>query len=233
MTDNDSTTPESPHSVFLAYNALPRPVKVVPNLIMDYLGMNKYLTLLFTSPLRQKGWFESYGGIPQGTNNEPLPWYSYAAIDFIEKRIKNDIRVFEYGSGNSTHWYANQIEEVIAVEHDPIWAERVREFTPSNASVVYENNKSDYLKSISEFRDFDIVVIDGEFRSDCAAYALEALSEEGVIIWDDTNNDEFTSGYQELRNEGFKEIFFQGMGPVIPTIQRTSIFYRGGNCLDI
>lgn len=233
MTDNNPNIPESSHPIFSAYNTLPRSVKTIPNSIMDYIDIQKYLLLLFNSPLRTRGWFESYNGIPQEANNGPLPWYSYAAIDFIEERLSNDIRVFEYGSGSSTYWYANLIEEVVAVEHDTKWAERVREFTPSNATIIHRDNKLDYLEGPFEFGDFDIVVIDGQFRSDCAAYAVEALSEEGVIIWDDTHNDEFSSGYQELQNKGFKEIFFQGMGPVTATLQRTSVFYRRGNCLDI
>ena len=233
MDSEDSRVLGSPHPIFSAYSSLPKSIKAIPNALLDYTGIEKYLMLLFNSPLRTNGWFESYDGLPRGTNDEPLPWYSYSAIDFIEERIGTTTEVFEYGSGNSTRWYANRVEEVVAVEHDPEWAQQVRGVTPSNATVLQRDSRSGYIESISEYDDADVVAIDGEFRSDCAAYALGALSERGVVVWDDTHNDEFSSGYQELRDAGFKELSFQGMGPVTATIQRTSIFYREKNCFSI
>ena len=44
--------------------------------------------------------------MPIDKNSNPLPWVTYGFIDFISERLNKSIDVFEYGSGNSTLWYA-------------------------------------------------------------------------------------------------------------------------------
>jgi predicted O-methyltransferase YrrM len=48
------------------------------------------------------------------------------AVKFLEKKISNFHRVFEFGSGYSSIWYAEQIEDYTAVEHDQSWSTQVR-----------------------------------------------------------------------------------------------------------
>jgi hypothetical protein len=43
---------------------------------------------------------------------------NYKSIDFIIKRLPNINNVFEYGSGNSTLFWAGQGKRVVSVEHD-------------------------------------------------------------------------------------------------------------------
>lgn len=49
------------------------------------------------------------------------PWISFEAIDFIEKRIRETDRVFEFGGGGSTLFFLSRAAEVVTVEHDREW----------------------------------------------------------------------------------------------------------------
>src|SRR6185436_12325922 len=54
-----------------------------------------------------------------------IPWFSYAAIDFLEKHLREDMSVCEYGSGGSTIFFAKRTKSVFSIENDPQWFQRV------------------------------------------------------------------------------------------------------------
>ena len=87
--------------------------------------------------LTVSGWNESFHhGLPQDSSGNPLPWYTYAAIDFLEGRTRPDMRVFEYGSGNSTLWWGSRTEQVVACEHDKAWYDRMVSVLPANVPAL-------------------------------------------------------------------------------------------------
>src|SRR6266852_7325691 len=58
---------------------------------------------------------------------EKLPWLSYAAIDFLNSSLSQNMRVFEWGVGGSTLFFAERGRESVSVEHDPEWAKEIQE----------------------------------------------------------------------------------------------------------
>jgi hypothetical protein len=52
------------------------------------------------------------------------PFYTPKAIKRIESLINKDSRVFEWGSGVSTIWWAEHVNELISVEHDKEWYDK-------------------------------------------------------------------------------------------------------------
>lgn len=58
---------------------------------------------------------------------EEQPWITFAAIRFLEKNVKENMHVFEYGVGGSTLFFAKRAKEVVSVEHDPIWLNKITE----------------------------------------------------------------------------------------------------------
>ncbi len=54
------------------------------------------------------------------------PWITYGAIRFVEELLRPEMRVFEYGAGGSTLFFAARVREGVSVEHDPAWAQAVR-----------------------------------------------------------------------------------------------------------
>ena len=81
-----------------------------------------------------EGWLRSFRvGRPVDVAGNPVPWIAYPAIRFLETRVGADLKVFEYGAGNSTLWWAKRVARVISCESDAAWAEEVRASLPGNA----------------------------------------------------------------------------------------------------
>ncbi len=51
-----------------------------------------------------------------------LPWMTYDAICFLEKICTKSTRVFEYGSGGSSLFFASRCTHVTSVEHNMEWS---------------------------------------------------------------------------------------------------------------
>ena len=57
--------------------------------------------------------------------SEPKPWMCFPAIEQLERLLTRQSRVFEYGSGGSTIYFAQRAAEVVSIEHEPSWYQRV------------------------------------------------------------------------------------------------------------
>lgn len=53
------------------------------------------------------------------------PWLTYAAIEFLEGQLRPGLRIFEYGAGGSTLFFASRAPGGTSVEHDGPWASAV------------------------------------------------------------------------------------------------------------
>ena len=189
--------------------------------------------------LREEGWLRSYReGRPVTRGGQPLPWFTYAAIGFLEERLPRDAMVFEFGAGNSTLWFAQRCVRVVSVDPNREWAERIGAIAPANAEVVFHGHPSDRDGYVSEIASrgvrWDVVVIDSAWRGESGRVAVENLSDRGVIVWDNSGLPDF-AGYMRdtFAPAGFKELPFGGLVPIVPSFDRTSILYRPGNCLGI
>ena len=77
--------------------------------------------------LQEHGWFESIKNMDSVDKNGPVPWFTYPALSMLKKLVNKNHRVFEFGAGNSTLWWANQVREIVAVEHDKEWAKHIQD----------------------------------------------------------------------------------------------------------
>jgi uncharacterized protein YuzB (UPF0349 family) len=190
-----------------------------------------------SSYLKEVGWYNSFNKhMPVDRNGEAVPWYTYAAIDFLGGRINGRMAVFEYGSGNSTIWWAKRVSRVVSFEHDEQWFTKVKLKLPDNVTYRYSNlaPQGDYSTAILQHdKEFDVIVIDGRDRVSCAKNSLCALNDSGVIIWDNSDRDKYQDGYKFLSDNGFKRLDFSGFGPINTYGWCTSVFYRPQNCLGI
>jgi hypothetical protein len=169
-------------------------------------------------------------------DGRPLPWITYPAIEFLSRRVRPDLSVFEYGCGASTLWWASRVRTVVSVEHDPAWARSVSASAPPNVSIVHEplEEQGKYARNaLAHGRQFDVIVIDGRDRVRCVSPAIEALAPNGVIVFDNTDRAEYDEGYRLLRAADFRKIEFVGMGPMVVYKFETSVYYRPRNVLGI
>jgi len=186
--------------------------------------------------LRTLGWFESvHAAMAIDREGNPIPWFTYPSIAFLEPRVERRHRVFEYGSGNSTLWWSVRAGRVASCEHDERWYRLMREKLPEE--VVYLHRELEdgaYAGAILESGErFHIVVIDGRDRVRCVRRSLEALEPDGVFLWDNSDREAYREGYDLLNAEGFRRLDFWGLCPINSRRSCTSVFYREENCLGL
>ena len=216
------------------------PVKKLKYLIWSALNTLKIggpIQLLLNGSLIENGWYKSfYDKQSIDINNQPIPWCTYPFIKFIEPRLKKDFVAFEFGCGNSTLWYSKKIKSIKSVEHNKEWYNKMCKQIPSNSIIVYKdlNEDGEYAKeALNSNAVYHIVIIDGEDRNNCLRHSLLKLTHDGIIIFDNTDREDYLPSYQLLETSGFKRIDFTGMAPIINFNSCTSIFYRANNCLGI
>jgi len=183
------------------------------------------------------GWIRSFlENASVDRDGNPIPWITYPALDFIEKRISREFCVFEYGCGNSTLWWASRVRKVISCEHDREWHDKIKARIPANVELIHRNLEpgGEYAKAIAGYTGaFDIAVIDGRDRVNCTRNALQALKPDGVIIWDNSDRAEYREGYEFLFANGFRKLGFVGIGPIANIRTETGVFYRPQNVMGI
>jgi hypothetical protein len=184
--------------------------------------------------LRSSGWLRSMvDGKPVDAAGNPLPWITYPAIDFLRGQALESLRVFEWGSGSSTEWWARQVQAVVACEHDPAWCSQVRGSLPANAMVVLRDRGDAYTGEVLQHGPFDIIVIDGRDRVACSRVAPDALTAAGIIIWDNADRERYQEGLDRLAAQGFRRVDFHGLVPALQRPSVTSLLYRSDNIFGL
>ena len=199
----------------------------------------KALALVYSSRsmLRKLGYIESVKTKrPCRRDGSPIPWMNYHVIQFLEQRLTRNLSLFEYGSGNSTCFYASLVRNVTSVEMDEHWYAYVRQTIPSNVRLIhFDAGRRENYCEIARQQDqkFDVIVVDAAERVDCLKQAPAALTDTGVIILDDADFDNHAEGIEYLVNQGFRKLDFEGLKANSIRAYSTSVFYRADNCLGI
>lgn len=66
-----------------------------------------------------------------------LPWLTFEAMDLLKELDLHNKRVFEYGSGGSTLFWLDKGAQVVSIEHDRDWYQRMRAITANNPQLDY------------------------------------------------------------------------------------------------
>jgi hypothetical protein len=210
-------------------------IKIIFKLIQSPKTLRALLSQRYSGYLIDQGWFNSFNSnAPVDSNNEPIPWLTYPFIDFIIPRLSNRLTLFEFGAGNSTLFYAKRVKEVVSIEHNKDWYKKISKQAMDNVKLIYKELNEEYPKYLQTLnRKFDIIIVDAEERVNCIKYSLNALSEAGVIVLDDSERSEYKEGINFLKANDFKHLDFWGISPGILFKKCTSIFYKEKNCLEI
>lgn len=189
-----------------------------------------------SNTLEVSGWLKSLAlNKPVDNLSQPIPWYTYSAIEFIEDKIKSDFNVFEYGSGHSTLWWANKVQEIVSIESNKNWYNYLKSslINRENISLYLCEEAQDYIQKINEFppQYFDVIIVDGEHRPECAKEAYLRLKDNGFIILDDSDRTYYDEILYFLDQEGFFRIDFVGMTPSLVYKNSTSILFKDTNLL--
>ena len=177
-------------------------------------------------------------GAPLTKSGDPIPWLTYSFIYFIQDRLKPEMSILEFGSGNSTLYWSKRVKRVESIEHDPSWYEKVKSMKlPLNANVSLKKlgDHGDYAKysETPDTTNFSIILVDGVDRVSCLKNNHTLLEDNGVMVLDDSEREDYLSGIIFLIDEGFKKLDFWGLAPGVLNHKCTSIFYKKNNCLGL
>ncbi len=212
-------------------------LKALANLVTKPKRLFSLLSHGHKGYLDSVGWFKAFDTQQAVDGNGlPIPWVTYSFIDFIKPRLTKELSIFEYGSGNSTLFYAKNIRRVVSVEHDEAWYHKIVKEKANNAEMIF--CKLDIAgayskKSASLDEKFDIIIVDGRDRVNCCKHGIDGLNEGGVIVLDDSERPNYEEARIFLKQQGFKELSFSGISPGLFYEKATSVFYKTNNCLDI
>lgn len=210
-------------------------MKTLAHQLLRKIDLHSLYSLRKEGQLKEDGWFKSYREhLAVDSDGAPIPWWTYSAIKFIQPRLLKSMKVFEYGCGNSTLWLSKLVDCVVAVEHNREWSELIQSKAAANVSVVLRPVDNGYATEIlKQGMKFDVVIIDGRNRVECAKSATQMLEDRGAIIWDNTERSEYNEGYEALNDKGLRRLDFSSMGPINTYAWTTSVFYKQDNCFEI
>lgn len=130
---------------------------------------------------------------------------------FFLSHINNTHNILEYGSGESTLEIAKICKSIVSVEHQSIWYNKLINFIPYNCKLLlyppdklykegghcgtYEEFKT-YINSPIEYGPYDIILIDGRARVECAKICKILSKPNSLIFVHDFDRKE----YQEIKN---------------------------------
>ena len=156
---------------------------------------------------------------------EPVPWITFPARDYLSQLDFSKAAVLEYGGGLSSLWWARRAASVTTVESDPAWVERIRRDAPGNLRLIGPVSGEAYVREpLAEERRFQVIVVDGKQRKECAEAALPFLDPAGLLVLD--NSDWHPGICAWLRERGMLEVDFHGFGPVNDYTWTTSLFFH-------
>jgi hypothetical protein len=183
---------------------LVRPSSEVKSRLHDRFGYRVHpLSVVKNLPRAFVSWMalETVGVLPR------RPWISYDAVRVLEKKLRDrTCSVLEFGSGASTAWFARRAITLHSVENNAHWYDIV---TRQLQCAQYNTAKIEYelraeRENFTNFRrtastKYDIILIDGPWRHECAMSHAELLAEDGILYLDNSDADTSCDEPGEIR----------------------------------
>jgi len=212
-------------------------IKTICKVILEPKILSALISQREFGYLHDIGWFESFK-IKKAVdkNGNTIPWFTYSFIDFIENRLNSSLTVFEFGSGSSTIYFSKKVADIWSVEHNKEWYDIVARSKNKNTRIILtdSDSESDYLAPLNNFSDkASIIIVDGLHRNSCLRHSINKITNDGVIILDDSERNDYRSGIEYLESSGFKRLDFWGIAPTILFKKCTTLFYKSQNCLNV
>lgn len=186
---------------------------------------------------------------------DACPWLTFPAIDFLQKNLKKDWRIFEYGGGGSTLFFLQKAAEVVTVEHNAEWFQLLQKniqsanwkghLIPPGKGLVSGRDKSNpqdyysgtkdfteasfkaYASFIDQFTHFDVVLVDGRARASCLHHAINKVRNGGYLILDNAERSHYLENNAARINKQYRLVHSEMAAvPYSPSFSRTTIWQR-------
>lgn len=137
-------------------------------------------------------------------------------------------------------WLVDHGASLTVVEHHPEWAKQLRESLPKSVELMHVppanegNVKSgiesgyfdEYVNVAEKYPNatFDLVIVDGRARVECATHALPKIKPGGMLLLDDSDRPRYRPVHEVLR--GWPGVSVRGLKTGNPVPATTSVWQR-------
>lgn len=141
-----------------------------------------------------------------------IPWITDEANDFLfEKVQKKEIdSVLEFGSGASTLWFAERVNLLVSIEHDPKWYKKISDELKSRDLKLkdYILGQRPYHEQCFKYENtsFDLVVVDGRDRVLCVKASKKLVKPGGYLILDNSERERYKEVFDIMKD--WEEVSF-------------------------
>jgi hypothetical protein len=174
----------------------------------------------------RSGYFKScLKGYAVDRSGAPIPMYTYPLVDLLiaSKEYFTEKTILEFGSGQSTRWWAQHARKVVAVEFDEEFAKFMAHQLHKVPSV--EIILGDEYTRLAD-SEFDVVSIDGHPRIEAAKFIVSKVAADGFVIVDNSDIQSLKEVCTTLADAGYYRVDFIGYSPSAYFKQCTSLFFR-------
>lgn len=131
-----------------------------------------------------------------------MPWFTHGALDAIMKMDLSDKKILEYGSGLGDAWLSKQCKELVVIERNYEWMERVGASLAANGcnnvTLISRpcndcSGDDKYYCAIPEGFEPDVIIVDDAYRYECIInaieYAKQSKNDSTLLIIDNWQQD--------------------------------------------
>lgn len=164
------------------------------------------------------------------------PWITIRALRWLEENVQQGWKVFEYGMGGSTLFFADRGCQIVSVEHHKDWYEKVKNLLQENTAVsthlappLASGGNAAFTSDFGEWQgmtfetyvriaetvadqSLDLALVDGRARVPCIKAIKQKIKPDGYILLDNAERPRYQEGIDILQKEGWKVIHFTGPG---------------------
>jgi hypothetical protein len=179
---------------------------------------------------------------------EAVPWIPHLARKYLERMMLPRWRCFEWGSGGSTVWLAQRCQNLVSVEHNQEYYDKLQGYDLPNvdrwfippgpgeigldranpehyrAGSIGNANFLAYAQSITGNGPFDLVLVDGRARASCIVHAVPEVAPGGWLVLDNAERGYYLEQTAHLLQD-WERVAFRGHGPYLGW-QWECIFWR-------
>ena len=164
-------------------------------------------------------------------DGNPIPWYTYPAIEYLSQFDYTDKQILEFGCGYSSLFWAKRAKKVTSIEDNLNWFDKwKKEFNEPNLDIRWRDEGEIYERAAFEDEiKYDVIIVDGKRRFQCAEVAVKALNKGGMIILDDSDrintSQEYVKAVEILKAANLLQVDFYGFCPMNNYTKTTSVFF--------
>ena len=110
--------------------------KILPDTIFNFF--RRILAALITPILfsyKSGHFLSSIQSKAVDKKNNPIPWYTYSCIDFLQTFNFKNKKILEFGSGQSSIWWSKLSQEVHSLEDNYYYEKKISKLKINNLKV--------------------------------------------------------------------------------------------------